>query len=97
MRIELELKVCPWCKKTPHVDLPIDKSTETWQWKIHCANYMCKINPETKPASIRKTTKQSYTAMMGKLYTLHASWNHGNDMPVIEKKIVDLSKIDGAS
>lgn len=98
MKVEIILKPCPWCRKTPKTWLPLDNSddplNETWLWYIYCDNRKCEMRPRSPHVSIRKTTKTSLPRIMAKIAHLANRWNEGNPCEAYEKLIVDLSKID---
>lgn len=99
--ISFPLKPCPWCKKTPQLQMPLDpkmergytrgwiEKDETWIWKIYCN---CEVNIEAK-VSIRKTSKSNQFRLLTKLNALVDKWNAGNPEKAYEKKVIDLRKI----
>lgn len=99
--VSFPLKPCPWCKKTPVLDMPLDQKMEreydrewidkheTWVWKIFCN---CWVSSEAK-VSIRKTSKTEPKRFMNKLNELVDKWNAHNPEKVYEKKMIDLRKI----
>lgn len=89
--IEVVLKPCPWCDKTPELDLPYN--CDTWLWKINCSNKECRIKPNSPYTPVRKTTKRNPEKMFQKLRWICTAWNKNNPRIAKEKKIVDLSKI----
>lgn len=90
------LKPCPWCKKTPSMDMPLDRKSsngftpdETWVWKIYCE---CRVNSEAK-VSIRNTNKTHLDRFLEKVDELFDKWNGTNDTRAYEKKVLDLRKV----
>lgn len=88
---EFPLCPCPWCRKTPHLELPIME--DTWVWDIRCDNYECPIKPRSPHVSIRKTGKGDPKKIREKLDTLVKRWNECNPIRAYEKKVVDLGKL----
>ncbi len=88
MKIELELKPCPWCKFTPNLYMPIGQ--DTWIWQICCER--CNVAPSCS-VSIRKSAKTNFARFCYKVKELQAKWNGGNPMPAYEKKVIDLKEI----
>lgn len=96
MKIEVILKPCPWCKKTPELNLPIDREVgdqTTWRWVICCKNEICTMNPISPHTNIRKNQKKNSGMIRFKMDQLAKSWNFGNDCVAYEKKVVDLEEI----
>lgn len=91
MNLEVVLKPCPWCKKTPDIWMPT--GMETWQWIISCRNPQCGVKPSSPHVSIRKTTKKNFPALWLKVANLADSWNRGNPVRAIEKKVIDLEPL----
>lgn len=95
--VEAALKPCPWCKKTPHLTMPLDQQNhpklvendKTWIWRIHCD---CRVSSEAK-VSIRKTTKTVPDRFLEKLDELFDKWNGTNLQKAYEKKVLDLKMI----
>lgn len=92
MKLEVVLKPCPWCKKTPDMQMPT--WDDTWKWTIRCANTMCGVQPESKHVSVRNTSKTLLSRFVQKVDQLASNWNQGNDYKAFEKKVIDLSKIE---
>jgi hypothetical protein len=91
MKIELILKPCPWCKKTPDIWMPIED--DTWCWKIMCINTHCRIKPSTAHVSIRKSAKTNFWNFHDKLEKIVCGWNYGNEGKPYEKKLIDLEEL----
>lgn len=91
MKLELVLKPCPWCRKTPDIWMPIEE--DTWCWKIRCINPSCCMRPESPHVSIRKSVKKQFFDFHGKLEHLCHTWNGGNPFAPFELKTIDLSKL----
>ena len=91
MKLEVVLKPCPWCRKTPDLFMPIAETT--WVWTIRCINQNCCMKPVSPHISIRKTTKENFFAFHGKIEHLANTWNGGNPFPAFEMKLIDLEKI----
>lgn len=91
MKIEVVLKPCPWCKKTPDIWMPIEG--DTWCWLIQCNNYYCRMKPKSPHVSIRKTTKSDFFLWHGKVESLAHRWNAGNPFKAFEMKVIDLERL----
>lgn len=91
MKIEVVLKPCPWCKKTPDIWMPIEEAT--WCWEIRCINQHCEMRPKTPYVSIRKSNKENFILFHEKLCVLVHRWNHGLHTKPYEMKVIDLTKI----
>ena len=91
MKLELILKPCPWCKKTPELEMPIPD--DTWCWNIQCRNPSCAVNPKSKHVSIRNTNKTQFFSFHGKVEKLVLGWNYGNLCKPYEKKVIDLAML----
>jgi hypothetical protein len=91
--VQVPLKPCPWCKKTPYLSMPLDqtgsKEYETWVWKVYCE---CKVSSEAK-ISIRNTSKTNLSRFLDKVDELFNKWNEGNPIKAYEKKVLDLKMI----
>jgi len=99
--VTVALKPCPWCKKTPYLNMPLDQKSsfymngnrhddeETWVWKIKCE---CRVASEAK-ISIRNTSKTNLDRFLDKVDELFDKWNDGNPMKAYEKKVLDLKMI----
>lgn len=98
MIVEVTLKPCPWCKKTPEIRMPIYEcyEGEGWRWEVECRSGECWVHPKGKHVTVRKSQKTDYMKIVGKLKDLALYWNSGNDYKAYEKKRIDLSKIPGA-
>lgn len=92
MKLELVLKQCPWCKKTPEIFMPIPDDA-TWVWYIQCDSKDCCMKPKTHHVSIRKTSKKSFYEIYNKLEDLAHRWNHGNPSLACGMKLIDLEKL----
>lgn len=92
MIIDVTLKPCPWCRKTPDIWMPIEKD-ETWCWKIKCRTECCTVNPETKHVSIRNKKKRDPKELVGFLAKLAGMWNCITVFNAFERKVVDISKL----
>lgn len=91
MKIEIILKPCPWCHKTPDIWMPIEGTT--WCWSIWCMNRDCHMKPRAPYVSIRNTTKKDFFSFHGKIERLVHTWNGGNPMKAFEMKVIDLSSL----
>ncbi len=91
MKLEVILKPCTWCKKTPDIWMPIGE--DTWVWEIRCGNPKCAVNPKSKHVSIRNTNKTQFLPFHGKVERLVCTWNYGNDCKPYEKKVINLEKV----
>lgn len=93
--IEIPLKPCPWCKKTPELLMPIedDETCKTRMWHIECKNSQCDINPRSKYICIRNTKKKSVFHIIDKLKELENMWNTNNDTIAYEKKVVNITRM----
>ena len=91
MKLEVVLKPCPWCRKTPDIFMPIVE--DTWCWEIQCNNQDCWMKPKTRHVAIRKTTKKEFIAFHAKIDRLAHIWNGGNPMKAYEMKVIDLEEI----
>ena len=91
--VEVPLKPCPWCKKTPQLKMPLDQKgaseDETWVWRVYCG---CNVSSEAK-MSIRNTSKTNLSRFLDKIDELFDKWNEGNPVKAYEKKILDLKMI----
>ncbi len=92
--VHITLKPCPWCKKTPELDLPLDSGNleGTWKWSIRCNNE-CPVNPISKHVSLRKTTKRDPYKITEKLNSLATKWNQGIEGTPYESLKLDLTPI----
>lgn len=98
--VEAPLKPCPWCKKTPHLTMPLDDYRETkcgnhemtWVWRVNCIDLECRVKPEVK-VSIRKTSKTLLNRFLDKLDELYDRWNDNNPIKAYEMKVIDLRMI----
>ncbi len=95
MKLEVVLKPCPWCKKTPELELPIsDKGDgKTWCWAICCRNPECLMQPRSPHVNLRKAQKNDSYQVKFKMGKLADKWNTGNNTIAFEKKIVDITEI----
>ena len=91
MKIEVVLKPCPWCRKTPDIWMPIEEGT--WCWDIRCNYSGCRMKPRSPHVSIRKNTKKEFFLFHGKLENLSNIWNGGNPFPGYELKVIDMSTL----
>lgn len=91
MKIEVVLKPCPWCRKTPDIWMPVEGVT--WCWQIQCDNNECWMKPKTGHVSIRKTTKKDFFSFHGKVERLAHIWNGGNPFKAYEMKVIDLEHL----
>ena len=74
--VNVTLKPCPWCGKTPVLDMPIDeREYESWRWSIYCGNYDCPFAPRGRHVTIRKSQKLSLVKIQVKLERLALFWN----------------------
>lgn len=79
---------CPWCRKTPFLNVNYIKQTGgTWCWNIRCQNHDCKIRPQTRFISIRKTCKADLQRQKEKIETIVNEWNEMNPFEAYEKTI----------
>lgn len=92
MKIEIVLKPCPWCDKTPEVFFPT--SGDTWCWYIYCGHKECSMTPKSHYVAIRKTSKYTPKAIIKKLTILANRWNKGNPRVAREMKVIDLNCLD---
>lgn len=92
MKIEIILKPCPWCRKTPQISMPIDE--ETWCWHVMCTTKSCLMKPISPHISIRKTSKIYILRFKARMEQLAEIWNTNNPYSPYEKLIVDLTKIE---
>jgi hypothetical protein len=95
MKIEVVLKPCPWCKKTPDLKLPIDadEADKTWCWTVICRTPGCGMKPESPHVNIRRGQKKQAGHIAFKLDALAVKWNNGNDYKAYEKKVIELEEI----
>ena len=91
MKLEVVLKPCPWCRKTPEIYMPIGDGT--WCWDIRCANESCSMKPKTPYVSIRNTTKYMFDNFYEKLRYMANTWNGGNPFPPYDMKVIDLAPL----
>ena len=90
--VESPLKPCPWCRKTPKMNMTLgcdSKPDETWVWKIFCD---CNVRVETS-VSLRKTAKTKVERLLMKLDDLFYKWNQMNPLPAYEKKVIDIREV----
>lgn len=94
-RIIIDLKPCPWCKKTPSIDLICDEGqvNEVWQWTISCKTLKCMVNPKTKPIFIHSHEKGVGGIMLTGILKLVDYWNTKNPTKFTDPVIVDLLQI----
>ena len=76
-QISIRSKPCPWCKESPRVYTPLHE--DTWKWTVECNNSNCNVQPKSKHASFRKTSKKNIHLFLKKLDQLIESWNLNND------------------
>lgn len=91
------LKPCPWCRKTPELNMPLHSSNhtdETWCWCVRCENGDCLMNPKSPHVALRRTTKTNILPFCEKIRELADSWNAGNPFKAYEKKVFDYPHID---
>lgn len=90
MTIELMICPCPWCKKTPHLYMPIGNYNlyGTWMWYIVCQCQECTVKPISKYVCIRKNQRKSILYISKKIKILVDNWNTGNPIPAFEKKVL---------
>ena len=81
--VEVIIKPCPWCKKTPRLVVPYENE-ETWNCIIYCINKECKIQPSTNIVDIRNTSKTIWERFINKINFLVNNWNTGN--PCLRQK-----------
>jgi len=91
MKIELVLKICPWCRQTPDIHMPVHE--ETWVWYIHCHSDRCIMKPKTLHICIRGTTKTNFFAWHNKVEKLCHRWNYMNPMMANDMKVIDLQPL----
>lgn len=98
--VEVPVKPCPWCRKTPNFWAPLDNpplpqykgppdEDATWIWELSCS---CKVKSKAS-VSIRKTNKTNIARFLDKLDELFDKWNSGNPFAAYEKKIVNLREV----
>lgn len=91
MKLEVVLRPCPWCRKTPELWMPIPE--KTWCWWVVCDNKDCHMKPRSPHVSIRNTTKKNFVSFYYKIERLAHTWNGGNPICPYEMKIIDLEKL----
>lgn len=91
MKLNLVLKPCPWCRKTPTLWMPIEE--DTWCWNIECHSQSCKMKPKSPHVSFRKSAKTQYFSFYSKLEGLCFMWNYRNPFNAFECKQIDLTQI----
>lgn len=89
--LEVVLKPCPWCQKTPDIYMPIQE--KTWCWRIRCMNLLCKMQPNSPHVAIRNTAKTTFVFFFEKLCILANKWNEGNPFKSYEMKIINLERL----
>lgn len=86
IEIEVIIKPCPWCKKTPQLYLPLYENIGgTWLWKIGCESSDCLVNPVLRPIAIRRTTKTNIDRLKDKIVMMVTKWNYNNPCEAYEK------------
>jgi hypothetical protein len=75
--IDVPLKPCPWCGKTPTIDLSMFDEV-SWVWSIACGNCQCSFQPHGMHVTVRKKQKLNQSIMIDKIQTLCKSWNGYN-------------------
>jgi hypothetical protein len=96
MKLEVVLRPCPWCKKTPELIMPIGQAgndERTWCWTIECRNPSCLMKPASPHVNLRKGQKKQAGQITFKLDRLRKTWNEGNPTIAYEKKIVDITEL----
>ena len=98
--VELTIKPCPWCRKTPSLNAPVcyekkahEEYPQTWTWKIECINSDCLIKPFTPHVSVRKSSQYTLHRILIKLNELVRRWNANNPIIAYEKLLVKLNKL----
>ena len=86
--IDIVLNPCPWCKKTPELNAPMDENT--WTWTVRCINEDCTVCPVSKHINIRNSQKYDLHHILGKLEILCSYWNLNNDYKPYERLRVYL-------
>ena len=92
MKIELALKPCPWCKRTPDINMPIPDD-QTWSWYIECRALNCAVRPRGPKINFRNTSKTDYIRFINKIEQMVEFWNTGIETIVKELKVIDLTPI----
>lgn len=92
MNLEVVLKPCPWCRKTPNIYMPVPQN-DTWCWEVRCENKDCCMKPKSPHVSIRNTVKKDFFSFHGKIERLAHTWNGGNPLKAFEMKLIDLQKL----
>jgi hypothetical protein len=85
------LKVCPFCKQTPTIEMYLNQ--ETWLPKVKCKNPHCEFQPSTKYIPIRKTQKQSYETCKFKIENVIYNWNMNCPMEAKEGIEIDYEQM----
>lgn len=89
---EVSLKPCPWCHKTPEIDMPLENTS--WCWKVECRNLECVYQPTGRYITIRKDQRYDLKQILAKLLTICDLWNAGSwDMKPFEKLLIPLEDL----
>lgn len=94
--LDVYLRVCPWCKTTPDIYMPInvgDDGNGTWMWSIMCNGMDCSMKPRTKHVSLRRESRFDINFIESKLVTLAKRWNKGINTEFKDKKVIDLTPL----
>ena len=86
------LKICPWCRKTPTIDL--NRRDHTWLVTIQCKNPLCNVKPVSRYVPVRKRAKVEYKRLFDKIALVQQYWNVDNPFRAIEGVEVDLSNLE---
>ncbi|MFB5619503.1 MAG: hypothetical protein ACE5RC_00015 [Nitrosopumilus sp.] len=90
-RIKFLIKTCPWCDKTPELDLHLnDVYEDSCAWKLLCVNELCLIRPRTKHKIIKKTGKYNILKQIKTVENLILMWNINNSNEIKDETFVDF-------
>lgn len=94
--VDIPLKPCPWCKKTPQLSMRYGdyRQDETWLWYVGCMNEKCNVRPKSRHVCLRNTSKYLKERIFKKIFDMTDFWNKENPMKAYEAKRLNLEDID---
>lgn len=88
--VQMTLKPCPWCGKTPALNMYM--GDDSWKWDISCSNWNCAFKPTGRNVVIRKSQRFDLQKILPKLELLCSYWNSGCVLPAYEKLNIPLDE-----
>lgn len=90
MITNIEIKPCPWCKKTPSFCMFLNDLT--WTPRLECNN-ICNVSPKSKYVPIRKKQKYNAEIIKEKIIRMIMMWNENSPINAYEALSFDFEKI----